>query len=223
MSVRGLLADSPNALRLRAEGLRIPAVPPAWGHGPGRPVLLIPGVYESWWFLHAIGAALHDDGHPVHVIEAIGRNAGPIPWVARQAHDLLAERDVRGAVVVAHSKGGIVGKHLLVDELAVPEPDRRVAHVIAIASPFAGSRMARLAPVGALRAFLPGDALLGRLAAERAVDARITSVYPRTDPHIPEGSRLPGAENIEIDTIGHFRVLRDPRTVAVVRRVAGRA
>jgi pimeloyl-ACP methyl ester carboxylesterase len=221
--VRALLADYPNALRIRAEGLRIPTVPAGWAAGAGRPVVLIPGIYESWHFLRAIGAALHADGHPVHVIEAIGRNAGPIPWVATQAAALLEAHGLRGAAVVAHSKGGIVGKLLLVDELGMPERARRIDRLIAIASPFAGSSMARLVPVGGLRAFLPGDALLARLRAERAVDARITSVYPRVDPHIPEGSRLAGAENVEIDTTGHFRVLRDPRTVAIVRRVVGRA
>jgi pimeloyl-ACP methyl ester carboxylesterase len=223
MGLGELLRDYPNALRIRADGFRAPRVPTGWPDGDRLPVVLIPGIYESWHFLRGIGAALHDDGHPVHVVASIGRNARPIPWVAAQVRALMDARDLRDAVIVGHSKGGIVGKHLLVEELGVAEAERRIRHLVAIASPFAGSSMARLAPVGGLRAFLPGDVLLARLAAERAVDARITSVYPRVDPHIPEGSRRVGAENVEIDTTGHFGVLRDPRTIAAVRRAVARA
>lgn len=223
MRLSALLADYPNALRLRAAGARTRRVPADYANGPARPVLLIPGIYETWHFLRPVGDALHADGHPVHVLETIGRNGRPIAWVAEQARRLIQERDLRRVVIVAHSKGGIVGKQLLVDELARPDAERRIAHLVAIASPFHGSSMARLVPVGGLRAFLPGDALLGRLATERAVDARITSIAPRLDPHVPEGSRLEGAEYIEVDTVGHFAILRDPRTLDAVRRVAARA
>lgn len=223
MRVGSLIADYPNALRLRGAGVRAGAVPAGYRDGGLRPVLLLPGIYETWHFLRPIADALHADGHPIHVVGTIGRNGRPIPWVAGQARRLLDERELRRVVIVAHSKGGIVGKQLLVDELATPQAQRRVERLVAIASPFAGSSMARIVPVGGLRAFLPGDALLTRLAAEVAADARIVSIAPRIDPHIPEGSRLEGAENIEIDTIGHFRILRDPRTIAAVREVVARA
>ncbi|MGN6324677.1 esterase/lipase family protein [Pseudolysinimonas sp.] len=222
MTIRALLADLPNGMRLRAGALRERRPPLAWRDGTLAPVVLLPGTYETWHLLAPIGAALHADGHPVHVIETIGANSRPIPWVVAEVARALVERDLRGAVLVAHSKGGIVGKQLLVEELAAADDVRRVAHLVAIATPFAGSSMARLVPAGALRAFLPGDALLARLAAERASDARITSIYPRVDPHVPEGSYLDGAENIEIDVVGHFRVLADPRTVAAVRGVVAR-
>jgi len=219
VTIRALLADLPNGAVLRAEALRRPRPPLGWRDGDRGPIVLLPGTYETWHLLAPIGDALHTDGHPVHVIETIGANRRPIPWVAGEVRRVLVERDLRGVVLVTHSKGGIVGKQLLVEELALAASERRVAHLAAIAAPFAGSSMARLVPSGALRAFLPGDALLARLAAERAADARITSVYPRIDPHVPEGSRLDGAQNIEIDVVGHFRVLRDPRTIQALRSV----
>ena len=224
--VGALIADYPIALRFRASALRTGGIPADYARGERRPVLLLPGIYETWHFLRPLAEALHADGHPVHVVETIGRNGRPIPWVAGEARRVLEARELRDVVIVAHSKGGVVGKHLLVDEEAAERErgtPRRVSRLIAIASPFAGSSMARLVPVGGLRAFLPGDALLARLADERAVDERITSIAPRFDPHIPEGSRLEGAENIEIDTVGHFRILTDPRTATAVRRVARRA
>jgi hypothetical protein len=218
--IGALLADLPNGLRHRWGALREPGVPAAYGDGAASPVLLLPGVYESWHFLRPIADALNADGHPIHVVPSLARNARPIPWTAAEALRVLRERDLRRVVVVAHSKGGIVGKHLLAIDDA---EEGRVERVVAIASPFAGSRMARLVPLGALRAFVPGDPLLTRLAAETAVNQRIVSIAPRVDPHIPEGSRLDGAEYVEIDTVGHFRVLADPRTVDAVRRVVGRA
>jgi alpha-beta hydrolase superfamily lysophospholipase len=223
--IGSLVGDYPNAFRLRAAGLRRGGIPADYTSGRLRPVVLLPGIYETWHFLRPIADALHADGHPVHVVETIGRNGRPIPWVATQARRLIDERELRHVVIVAHSKGGIVGKQLLVDEetAAASGTSRRIDRLVAIASPFAGSSMARIVPLGGLRAFLPGDALLGRLAAEGAVDARITSIAPRVDPHIPEGSRLDGAENIEIDVVGHFRILRDPRTIAAVREVVGSA
>jgi hypothetical protein len=223
MTIRALLADLPNGARLRAEALRRRRPPIGWRAGAGVPVVLLPGTYETWHLLAPIGDALHADGHPVHVIETSGANRRPIPWVAGEVRRALVERDLRGVVLVSHSKGGIVGKQLLVEELALAASDRRVAHLAAIAAPFAGSSMARLVPAGALRAFLPGDPLLARLSAERAADARITSIAPRIDPHVPEGSRLAGAAYVEIDVVGHFRVLRDPRTVAIVRDVVAHA
>ena len=45
---------------------------------------------------------------------------------------------------------------------------------------------------------------------------KIVSIFARFDPHIPEGSALAGARNIEIDTGGHFRILADVRVAAVV-------
>ena len=222
MRIGAFLADLPNGARLRLAGLGR-RVPPGWSAGDRAPIVLLPGTYETWHLLAPIARVLHADGHPVHAIETIGGNRRPIPWVAEEVRATIARRDLRGVVLLAHSKGGIVGKQLLVDERGMPGAARRIDRLIAIAAPFAGSSMARLVPLGALRAFVPGDVLLDRLAAERAVDGRIVSIAPRIDPHIPEGSRLEGAENVEIDTMGHFRVLRDPRTAAAVRRVVGDA
>jgi len=222
MRIGAFLADLPNGARLRLAGLGR-RIPPGWSAGDRAPIVLLPGTYETWHLLAPLARALHADGHPIHVIEAIGGNRRPIPWVADQVREAIARRGLRGAVLLAHSKGGIVGKQLLVDEQGMPAPARRIDRLIAIAAPFSGSSMARLVPFGALRAFVPDDALLDRLGAEHAVDERIVSIAPRIDPHIPEGSRLEGAQNIELDLVGHFRILRDPRTLAAVREVAGDA
>ena len=72
----------------------------------------------------------------------------------------MAALDLRGVALVAHSKGGLIGKHLL----AFDDPDGRLDRLVAVATPFGGSRLARYAMGSTLRAFLPGDPVIRSLA-----------------------------------------------------------
>jgi triacylglycerol lipase len=187
-------------------------VPARYADGEERPVVVLPGVYETWHFLQPIAEELNRRGHPVHVVETMGFNVAPIPATAQLVARRLDELDLRGVAVVAHSKGGLIGKHLI----AFDDPERRVDRLVAVASPFGGSRLARYAVGSTLRAFLPADPVILSLAAERAVNARITSIYPRFDPNIPEGSHLEGATNVEIPIWGHFRILTAAEALSAV-------
>ncbi len=191
---------------------RFGAVPAAYSGGRGRPVVLLPGVYETWHFLRPLANALNRRGHPVHAVLAMGRNRDPIPETAALVAREVAALGLRDVALVAHSKGGLIGKHLM----ALDDPDGRVDRLVTVATPFGGSRLARYTMGSTLRAFLPGDPVILSLAAEEAVNARITSIYPRFDPNIPEGSRLDGARNIEVPIVGHFRILTAPQTIAAV-------
>jgi hypothetical protein len=90
--------------------------------------------------------------------------------------------------------------------------------MVAVATPFSGSRLARYMLGQALRSFDPRDPVLLALAGELVVNERITAVYPRFDPHIPETGHLEGATNIELPLSGHFRPLGDPVLIDVVMR-----
>ena len=208
-----LLADYPNALRFRVRAVRDRAVPASFAQGRRRPVVILPGIYESWHYLRPIAERLNAEGHPVHVIPALGLNRAPIPATAARVHAQLVEHDLSDVALVAHSKGGIVGKHL--HGTRRPGRPRRPGdrHRLAVrrlrdGEARAESRAARL-PAGR-----PGDRR--RSAAERAVNARITSIYPTFDPHIPDGSALEGARNIEMPVVGHFRILLQPAVIAAV-------
>jgi hypothetical protein len=216
-----LLGDYPNALRFRARAARSPGVPAAFAGGSLRPVVILPGIYETWHYLRPIAEALNAEGHPVHVIPTLGLNRAPIPVTAARVWREMVARDLHGAVIVAHSKGGIVGKHLLARD-ARDDREGRIDRLIAIASPFNGSAMARIAPNRALRDFLPEDPVISGLAADRAVNAAITSIYPSFDPHIPDGCALEGAHNIELPVVGHFRILLHPAVIDAVRAAIGR-
>jgi alpha-beta hydrolase superfamily lysophospholipase len=207
-----LLGDYPNALRFRVRAVRDAAIPSRFAEGSRRPVMLLPGIYESWHYLRPIAESLNQRGHPVHVIPVLGLNRAPIPATAARVWGELVSRELRGVALVAHSKGGLVGKHMM----AIDDAEGRIDRLVAIASPFRGSALARIAPNPALRAFLPSDPVIAALQADRAVNARITSVYPRFDPHIPDGCALDGATNVEVPVVGHFRVLLHVKTTEAV-------
>lgn len=177
--------------------------------GSRAPVVLLPGIYETWPVMSGLARALHAAGHPVHAVPALGLNHGTLADAARLAVARVVELDLCGAVLVAHSKGGLVGK------LVLGDPDAglrsgRVTGLVAVNTPFAGSVLARWFPVRSVRALAPGDPYLRALAHEVATHARIWSLHARFDPHVPGVSELPGAANVTLPLDGHFRLLGDP-------------
>ena len=184
--------------------------------GDGQPVVVVPGVYETWHFMRPLMDVLHDRGHPVHVLTVLRHNVKPVPVSAEEVMAYLDEHDLRGVLVVAHSKGGLIGKYAMTRL----DPHGRIDRMVAVSTPFAGSKYAVLAPVRHLRVFRAADPVLAGLARELDANARITSVYGVFDTLIPGGSELTGAENVRLDLGGHFRILGDRRTAAAVLRAA---
>ncbi|MFC7879320.1 esterase/lipase family protein [Isoptericola sp. NPDC057391] len=177
-------------------------------------VLLLPGVYESWRFLEPLARGLHRHGHPVRVVARFGLNRGTVPDMADLAAAVLVDADLHDVVVVAHSKGGLIGKSLM----GRADVGHRVLGMVTVNTPFSGSPYARWLPLRAVRAFLPDDEVLAALAAQRADHSRIVSVATCFDPHVPGGSDLPGARHVRLATPGHFRSLADPALPAVLLR-----
>ncbi len=188
------------------------ARPADFSSGGKAPIVIVPGVYESWQFMRPLIQTLHDHGHPVHVVAALGRNRRSLTDAAATVAAYLDRENLTGVIIVAHSKGGLIGKQLM----ATNDPGGRVSAMTAISAPFAGSRYARYWVVPSIRAFAPANAALHGLGLDRRVNDRITSIYGVFDPHIPEGSELVGARNIRLSVGGHFRILGDPATVRAV-------
>lgn len=194
------------------------ALPAVTGNGAGdrAPVVLLPGIYETWEFLGPVATALARAGHPVHAVPGLGYNARPVPESADIVVEHLERTGLRDVVLVAHSKGGLIGKRVLLSGAG-----DQLLGMVAVATPFTGSRWARYMVSRALRSFDPRDPVLLALAGELLVNERITAVYPRFDPHIPETGHLAGARNVELPLSGHFRPLGHPLLVdTVVREVA---
>lgn len=193
--------------------------PSEFATGELRPVVILPGVYENWRFMLPVVEELHARGHPVFVVSELGHNRIPVGEGARRVDAFLAAAGLRDVVLVAHSKGGLVGKQVMAFGAAAP----RVRAMVTMATPFGGSSYARFMVNRTLRSFVPENEALTALGRSLEVNTRIVSISPAFDPHIPEGSVLPGARNVRVATGGHFRVLADPRARAETIRVAGGA
>lgn len=206
------VADYTEAARMFFASLASGRSEESYRDGTKAPVLLLPGVYEAWTFLRPLANRLHAAGHPVHVVRGLGRNLRAIPDAAAIAQRYLDSADLRGVVLVAHSKGGLIGKHMML----VNDTEGRIDRLVAIATPFGGSSYARYMLDPQLRAFEPTETTLAMLGANSLANARITSIYGDHDTHIPEGCALAGATNIELPVTGHFRVLSDRAVLAAV-------
>ena len=170
------------------------------------PLVLLPGIWERWQYLEPLADSLHSHGHPVYFVTALGSNGSPLDASARLVGAFLAEHDLTDVILVAHSKGGLIGKLVMLD----PDAGQRVRGMVALSTPFAGSSLAwpvfRRSPLGV---FSPRGRAILDLSAQRDVNARIVSLLPTHDQVIPEGSRLEGARNVTLEIGGHFRPLRD--------------
>lgn len=209
---RWWIQDYAYAIAWQVRGFVSRRAPDDYLTGDRSPIVVLPGIWETWSFLRPIIDPLHASGHPLHVLDSLGRNGRPVAQTAEDVAAYIAEHDLRDVVVVAHSKGGLIGKYVMTEL----DPDGRVDRMVAVSTPFGGSRYAPYLLLKSLRSFSPRDATTLLLASRAGANARITSVFGLFDPHIPEGSMLEGAVNVRIETGGHFRILGDPETLAAV-------
>lgn len=220
----GIAADYAYVLRARLRYYRYGSRPPApieTGPDAPPPVLLIPGVFETWHYLKSLRDRLEGLGYPVHSVPELGFNRHPIPEMAALIAAYVEHRDLRGVRIVAHSKGGLIGKLLLVGDDPGTGGAGRFDRMISINTPYLGSPLARFG-LGPWREFSPTRPVIVELAESRGVNERITSLYSEFDQYVPAGnSVLPGAENVRLPHIGHFRVLAVPAVIdEVVRRLS---
>ena len=177
------------------------------------PVVLLPGIWERWPYLVPLARSLNAAGHPVHLIAALGANGSSLPVAERIVADYLEAHQLNGAVLVAHSKGGLIGKLVMLD----PAVADRIVGMVALSTPFGGSSLSwpifGRTPLGV---FAPRGRAITDLTARLEVNARIISVQPTHDQVIPEGSRLEGARNVTLEAAGHFRPLREAEVHRVI-------
>lgn len=180
--------------------------------GDGPNVLVLTGIWEPHAFISPVLTTLAAAGFRVHIIRRRTLNLEPVEVLADRAADFLDERDLSDVVAVAHSKGGLVAKQLLINERSRP----RMRGAVAICTPFGGSELAGALPEAVIGGLLPGSEELATLAEHTDVNDKIVSLFSAYDPVVPSGCMLPGAHNIEIAEFGHFQLLDDPLVLAAV-------
>ncbi len=180
------------------------------------PVILIPGLYSRWPFLKFLADPLSRAGHPVYVLPRLGYHASEIPRAAEIVRELIDAHHLEKVIILAHSKGGLVGKYVL----AFLNRDRRVKKLIAIASPFGGSHAVRFFPLKPLRELYPSSPVVNMLREQSGANHHITSIFGLFDNHVwpQESCRLEGAKNIQVDVHGHHKILFDHKVRDIVLR-----
>jgi hypothetical protein len=181
-------------------------------------VVLLPGVYETWQFLRPIADVLFARGHVVHAVTSMGHNSGTVEDMASRVAAFLEEKDLRGVVLVAHSKGGLIGKYVMGHTRAAG----RVREMVTINSPFSGSFFGHVIPMRAVRHFHPRHPTLSLLNESVEVNPHITSIVSRYDPLVRAHEAMGDANTVELDAVGHFTVMRDPRVIEAIVAVVER-
>lgn len=203
-------------------------------------VVLLPGVYEHWSFLRSVADELSRAGYRIAVVHGLGPNRRPVVDTSERLARALARVPApsAGRVIVSHSKGGLIAKHLLLGDPSGEDEGPRghgdgsrlangnelglglglgLVGIVTVCTPFAGSSRARIFLDPSIRAFLPDDETIVQLGAAASVNGRIVSIFGTYDPHVPSGSVLEGATNIRVPVAGHFRILLARETRRAVR------
>ena len=187
--------------------------PEALATGSRSPIVLLPGIWEPWRYLLPIARALHGVGHPIHPVPALRLNGAPLDASADVVAEAITGHGANQVILVAHSKGGLIGKQLMLNEAV----GHRIMGMVSLCTPFGGSSLA-IRPLARtpLGLFSPTNSALRALAEEVGVNARITSIGSRWDEMVPAGTHLDGARNLTLSSAGHFRPLALPHTHEVV-------
>jgi len=137
----------------------------------------------------------------------------PGPGVDAIAQSLadLVERLPEGVRIhlVGHSLGGIVARWYLQEHGGDP----RIVQTVSMASPFRGTRHARLIPTAAGRDISPGSEILRRLSRRAHVAAHVPhlSVIAAADRVVTERATFEHGDELVIEDCGHNSLLFHPR------------
>ncbi len=179
------------------------------------PLLLVHGYGCSrgvwWWLRRRFEAA----GHTVASVSMTPpyTNIGKlVPQLNRRIEEVCRATGADQVILVAHSMGGLVCRSYL-----ARHGGRRVEKLVTLASPHAGTELARIGFGKNAREMEPGSRWLKDLSME-TIPVPVVSIRTPHDNYVmPQDSqRLPGATDIELDGIGHLAVLYGRRAANAV-------
>ena len=178
------------------------------------PVILIPGISNKWGFLKHLGDSISLKGYPVYVADKLKFNFLDIPNSAKIVREIIDENNLENAIIIGHSKGGLIGKYFLIHE----NKDNKIKGLIAIATPFSGSRLAKSSLRESFRELTPNSKIIQELDSHKEVNSKIVSIMPEFDNHVwsEKGSYLNGALNIKVPVKGHHKIVFDKAVISKI-------
>ena len=184
------------------------------------PIILIPGISNKWGFLKHLGDKISAKGHPVYIVNELKFNIFDIQTSAKIVREIIDKNNLEKAIIVGHSKGGLIGKYFLVHE----NKDEKVKGLIAIATPFSGSKLANQIPGRAHKELAPESKVIGELNSHKEYNFKIISIMPEFDNHVwhEKGSFLQGALNIKVPIKGHHKIVFDKDVIKKIIELIGK-
>ena len=185
------------------------------------PVLFVHGYGCSrgtwWWLRRRLEAA----GHVVATVSlvppytSIGKL---VPQLDQRIAEICATTGAGQVVLVAHSMGGLVCRSYL-----ARFGSERVTRLITLATPHAGSEIARIGIGQNAREMEPESLWLRDLGAE-ALTVPVVSVRNVHDNFVMPADlqRLPGARDVTIDGTGHLALLFSEQTAGILLAELGK-
>ncbi|MBL4644709.1 MAG: alpha/beta hydrolase [Candidatus Pacebacteria bacterium] len=173
------------------------------------PIILVPGLNTKWQFLKLIADRISILGHPIYVVSSLGYNRKEIQESAKLVRALIDEKNLKNVIILSHSKGGLIGKEVLIRL----NEDKKILKVIAIATPFLGSGITKFSLDKSVKELAPKSEIIQEHNKNFDVNKDIISIYGMYDNHVwpTEHSILEGAENIQVDIDGHHKILAKPK------------
>ncbi len=183
--------------------------------GARPPVLLIHGYgcsRAAWWWLRRRLEAAGWSVATINLEPIYTSIENYVEPVARRIDEVLAATGGERLILVGHSMGGLVARAYLRRHGAA-----RVARLVTLGTPHAGSELARLGLGENARQMSPGSAWIEALAREKPPVDSLT-IFSRHDNYVMPQANLewPGAQRRTIDGLGHLAMLFSPRVAAAL-------
>lgn len=171
-------------------------------------VVLLHGLFATAGVLRPMRRHVEEHA-PAHTASFSYAPGPGVDAIAKGLADLVAR--LPGGVrvhLVGHSLGGVVARWYLQEHGGDP----RIVQTVSLASPFRGTRHARLMPTGAGRDILPGSEVLQRLSRRAHVAAHVPhlSVVAAQDRVVTERAAFAHGEELVIEDCGHNSLLYHP-------------
>jgi triacylglycerol lipase len=183
--------------------------------GARRPILLVHGYGCSrgvWWLLRR---RLEAAGHTVATVSLAPpyTNMGKlVPQLNQRIEEVCAATGAKQLTLIGHSMGGLIARSYLARHGIA-----RVAQLITLATPHAGTELGRIGFGQNAREMEPGSLWLRDMAQETVKVPAISLRNPYDNYVMPQDNqRLPGANDVELPAVGHIAMLYDARVARLL-------
>ncbi|MBW2451842.1 MAG: alpha/beta fold hydrolase [Deltaproteobacteria bacterium] len=200
---------------LRPFGWINPKISPKF-NGKKTPIILLHGLFQNRACLFILEHYLRRAGFnnvysintpPWRDIETLTES------LVKKVDELRLAFKVDKVLLVGHSMGGMIGRNYVQNRGG----SSRVEHLITLGTPHYGSKLAPFAISSMGRSLLPGSDFLKTFnSVNWPRETALTCIYTRYDNIVlpAKNARLDGAENIELDGMGHTALLFHPQSLS---------